>query len=109
MAMDKETESKIQQLQMFEQNMQHILMQKQTVQSQQIEVENALSELETSKGETFKIIGPIMVQADKEKLKSDLNSKKEVIELKIKNFEKQETQLKEKSSKLQAEVMEKMQ
>lgn len=106
--MDKDTEAKIQQLQMFEQNMQNILMQKQTVQAQQIELENAISETESSKGNIFRIIGPIMVQSEKDKIKADLQSKKEITDLKIKNFEKQESQLKEKASKLQAEVMEKM-
>lgn len=106
--MDKDTEAKIQQLQMFEQNMQNILMQKQNVQAQQIELENAISETESSKGNIFRIIGPIMVQSEKDKIKVDLQSKKEITDLKIKNFEKQESQLKEKASKLQAEVMEKM-
>lgn len=106
--MDSETEQKIQQLQMFEQNMQNILMQKQTVQAQQIEVENALTELKDSKGETYKIVGPIMVASSKDAISKDLESKKEVIVLKLKNIEKQENQLKEKASKLQSEVMEKM-
>lgn len=107
--MDKETEAKIQQLQMFEQNMQNILMQKQNVQAQQIEVDNALSEVEVAKGDIFRIVGPIMVAGSKDKVVEDLKSKKEVVELKLKNLEKQETQIKDKSSKLQAEVMQKMQ
>ena len=42
-------ENKIAQLQMIEQNIQNVLMQKQTFQSQLIEVENALEEIEKSK------------------------------------------------------------
>jgi prefoldin beta subunit len=107
--MDAETQSKIQQLQLFEQNMQGILMQKQQVQAQKIEVENALTEINDAKGDVFKIVGPIMIASSKEVVKKDLEGKKEVVDIKIKNLEKQETQIREKASKLQAEVMEKMQ
>lgn len=106
--MDKETQSKIQQLQLLEQNMQSILMQKQQLQAQEIEIDNALTELREAKGETFKIIGPIMVASSKDSLKASLEEKKQVILIKLKNLEKQESQLKDKASKLQADVMEKI-
>lgn len=107
--MDADTQAKIQQLQMFEQTMQNTLMQKQQIQAQQIEIDNALTEINDSKGEVYKIVGPIMVASQKDKIKSDLEAKKEVINIKLKNIEKQESNLKEKATKLQAEVMEKMQ
>ena|SRR3989344_5538820 len=99
------TENKIAQLQMLEQNIQNFLMQKQTFQSQMIEVDNALDELEKSKGKAYKIIGAIMISSDKEQLKKELHGKKEVIDLRIKTIEKQENQLKEKAAKLQTEVL----
>ena len=49
-----------------------------------------------------------MVSAKKEDLKKDLQSKKEVVELRIKTLEKQESQMKEKASEMQSEVMEKL-
>ena len=103
----KETEKKISQLQMLEQGMQSLLMQKQQFQLQQVEIESALKELE-SVDEAYKIIGNIMVLSKKSDLETDLASKKEVIELRIKNMEKQENQLREKASKLQAEVLKEM-
>lgn len=108
MAMDKDTETKIQQLQLLEQNMQSILMQKQQLQAQQIEIDNAVSEVSESKGELFKIVGPIMVSSTKDKIKQDLDARKEVLAIKIKNVEKQESLLKEKATKLQTEVMAKI-
>lgn len=108
MAMDKDTEAKIQQLQLLEQNMQSILMQKQQLQAQQIEIDNAFTEVSDSKGELFKIVGPIMVSSTKDKIKQDLDGRKEVLAIKIKNVEKQESQLKEKATKLQTEVMAKI-
>ena len=100
----KEAEQKLGQLQMLEQSMQNMLMQKQQFQLQQVEIESALKELENVK-EAYKIVGNIMVLSKKEDLEADLTSKKEVIELRIKNMEKQENQLREKASKLQNEVL----
>lgn len=68
------------------------------------EVESALGELEGAK-KAYKIVGNIMVEANSSELKSDLESKKEVLELRIKAMEKQENQVREKASKLQEEIM----
>lgn len=103
----KETEKKINQLQILEQGMQSMLMQKQQFQLQQVEIESALKELERV-NEAYKIVGNIMVLSKKADLEKDLTSKKEVIELRIKNMEKQENQLREKASKLQSEVLREM-
>ena len=56
----KEAEKKISQLQMLEQGMQSLLMQKQQFQLQQVEIESALKELENV-DEAYKIVGNIMV------------------------------------------------
>ena len=103
----KESEKKLSQLQMLEQSMQSLLMQKQQFQMQQVELESALKELERVE-EAYKIVGNIMVLSKKSELKEELNSKKEVIDLRIKNLEKQENQLREKASKLQSEILKEM-
>lgn len=103
----KESEKKLSQLQMTEQSMQNLLMQKQQFQLQQVEMESALKELEKV-DEAYKIVGNIMVLSKKSDLKEDLTSKKEIIELRIKNMEKQEAQLRDKATKLQTEVMKEM-
>ena len=102
------TENKITELQMLEQNMQTFLMEKQAIQGQQIEVENALEEITKTSGKVYKILGSVMVASNKEDLKSDLESKKEVLALKIKTLEKQETKIRERAQKLQADVLEKI-
>lgn len=102
--MDKETEQKINQLQLFEQSLQNLLIQKQQFQLQLAEIDSALKELETTE-EVYKIIGDIMVSTKKEDLKKDLKEKKEINELRIKSLEKQEAQIKEKASNLQEEVL----
>jgi len=101
----KETEQKIGQLQLMEQNLQNFLVQKQTFQTQLFEIENALKELEQSKEKTYKIVGTVMIASKKEDLIKELNEKKAVIELRIKTLEKQEKAIKEKASQVQTEVM----
>lgn len=105
--LSKETEQEIAQLQLYEQGLQNILMQKHQFQSQSIEIESALKELESAK-EAYKIVGNIMVASKKEDLKSELESKKETTNLRIKTLEKQENQIREKAKKLQEEVSKKI-
>ncbi len=105
--LSKETEQEIAQLQLYEQSLQNILMQKQQFQSQSLEIDSALKELEATK-EAYKIVGNIMVASKKEDLKKDLESKKETIALRIKTMEKQENQIREKAKKLQEEVSKKI-
>jgi len=103
--MEEETQNKINELQLLEQNLQNLLMQKNTFQSQLLEVENALKEIKSAKDKIYKIIGPIMIEEKKEKVNKDLVSKKELVDLRLKSIEKQEKQLKEKYSKLQEGIM----
>jgi prefoldin beta subunit len=104
MKLTKETEQKITELQLLEQNLQNFILQKQAFQAQILEIDNALKELENSK-ESYKIIGPIMVHSNREDLKKDLNSKKEILSIRIKNIEKQEDKLKEKAESIQSDVL----
>ena len=100
-------EEGINELQILEQNMQSLLMQKQNLQAQLIEAESALEELGKTDS-AYKIVGSIMVAAKKEDLKKDLETKKETISLRIKSIEKQEERIRDKASKTQAEILEKM-
>jgi prefoldin beta subunit len=81
MEITEKAKEQISQLQLVEQKLQGILLQKQTFQTQLLEVENALNELKKAKGDTFKIIGNIMVASKKEALNKDLKSKKEILDL----------------------------
>lgn len=105
MKLSKETEEKISKLQLIEQNTQNLLIQKQVFQSQLLEIENALKELENTKQNPYKIVGNIMVLSKREDVQKDLKSKKEIIELRIKNIEKQEEKLKKEAKDIQTEVL----
>ncbi len=107
MEIPKETQESISKLQMIEQNVQSLLMQKQQFQAQLFEVESALKEIEKTE-EAYKIVGNVMIKADKTALKTELNAKKEIVDLRLKNIDKQEKQLKDKAETLQKEVMGKL-
>ena len=107
--LSKESEQKVQQLQLIEQNIQAIMSQRQQFQAQLLEVENALTEIQNSKGSAYKLIGSIMVLSEKEVLSKDLESKKEILNVRLKSLKKQEDGIKEKAEKLQAEVMSELQ
>ena len=72
-----------------------------------IEIESALKEL-GSTDEAYKIVGNIIVHTKKEDLKKDLEEKKKIVDLRISNLEKQEEKIRERSKKLQEEVMGKL-
>ncbi|HIH15136.1 MAG TPA: prefoldin subunit beta [Nanoarchaeota archaeon] len=101
----KDTQDKIAQLQLFEQNLHSFSTQKRNIQSQMLEIENALKEIETAQGAVYKIVGTVMFHSEKGKLAKDLKERKEVLDLRIKSFEKQEKAIEEKAKILQAEVM----
>ncbi len=103
--MNKDTEQKLEQLHLFEQNLQSLSAQKQSFQGQLLEIENALEELTKNKDKVYKIVGSIMVLSEKKDVERYLNSKKEILELRIKNLEKQENKFKEKLNEVQQEVL----
>lgn len=102
------TDADITQLQLLQQNLQNILIQKQQFQKQLVEINSALQETKSSKI-TYKILGNIMVATNKDELQKELTEKKELLDLRLKNFEKQEINLKEKTEELQKKVMAGMQ
>jgi len=103
--MNNETEKKIQQLQLIEQNLQNVSMQKQAFQMQLMENENASGELSKTKKDAYKIVGTIMISANKENLEKELKEQRDVLDLRIKSLEKQEKIFKEKAEEIQKEVM----
>ena len=103
--MKKESEQNIRQLQVMEMNLQNLLLQKRNLQVQLLETENALRELNLSEEAPYKIINNIMIRTSKEKLTKELDSKKEMIDIKLKSLESQETDIMEKASRIQEEVL----
>lgn len=101
----KAKEKNMQELQMLEQNLQNLFLQKQAFQIELIETQSALKELEKSGEEVFKMIGQLMIKTDKKSMKEELASKEKMIDIRIKGFVKQERALAEKFEALQREAL----
>lgn len=101
------SENKIQELQILEQSLQNLLMQKQAFQMELSETQSAIEEMKNSGDEVFKIVGQIMIKSDKNKILQELEHKVKLLDLRMKSFEKQEATLSEKAQKLQKEALEK--
>tara|TARA_Y100000310_G_scaffold76463_1_gene72957 strand:- start:9835 stop:10164 length:330 start_codon:yes stop_codon:yes gene_type:complete len=108
MDMDAETQKKIQGLQMLEQGYQNIAFQKQTLQVDVNETTTALSEVEKSKSDVFRVLGQVMVKADKASLKKELKEKSDLLTLRMKTVDKQELQMREEIERLRSEIMDKV-
>lgn len=99
-------EKEIEELQVYEQNLQTLLLQKQLFQTELNEIDKAFDELEKLKeGFAFKIIGGIMVKKSCDELKEELKERKNFLELRIKNLEKQEEILKDKIEEIKKEIL----
>lgn len=103
---NNQSENKIQEMQIIEQSLQNILMQKQAFQMEQSETEAALKEIDSSGDEVFKIVGQLMIRTQKDKIKEELENKKKLLDLRLNNFEKQESSLMEKLETIREEVIE---
>lgn len=110
MEVDKETEKQIHELQLLEQNLQNILMQKQVFQLESSEIENALEELENAGEEdVYKIVGQVMIKSAKIAIQKELQQKQEIISLRLKSLDNQEKIISKNSEKLKKEVLAKIQ
>ena len=96
---------KMQEMQMVEQNLQNLVMQKQAFQFELSETEVALKEVENSEDDVFKVIGQLMIKSDKKKIEKELSDKKRVLELRVDAFDKQEKVLNEKFEKAREEFI----
>jgi prefoldin beta subunit len=90
----EEDKKLIEQFQSHQQQLQTILIQKENLKLQILEIEKAMEELGSSKEkEAYKIAGPIMIKKSTEDLKNELKEKKENYELRIKTLEKAENKI----------------
>lgn len=108
MDIDKDTEQQIQELQILEQSLQSILMQKQSFQLELSEIENSLEELAKTKDDVFKITGQIMIKASKENLLKELKEKKDLISVRLKSFDSQEEKLSGNAEIIREKVLSKI-
>jgi len=97
--------AKIQEMQILEQNLQNLLLQKQSFQMELSETQSAAKEIENSDDDVFKVIGQLMIKTDKSKIKEELSNKEKILDLRMKSIEKQENSFMEKLSTLRDELL----
>ncbi len=100
----KDQNKKIQEMQILEQNLQNLLMQKQAFQMEASETSAALKELEKSGDDVFKIIGQLMIKTEKSEIKKELESKQKILELRNKTISKQEEALTSQLERIREEL-----
>lgn len=97
-------------LQQLQQTLQAVLTQKQQLELELNEVEQALNELEklTDKTVIYKSIGSLLVKSKRNKVTTELNERKDLINMRIGVLGKQEerlrTQVKDLQTKLQQDL-----
>ncbi len=102
--MNSEINEKIEELKILESNLQSILTQRQMIQMELNEIENALSELEDYDDEIYKMVSGLMLKAKKEDLVEELEEKKNAANVKIESIERQEALIDKKASEIRGEI-----
>ena len=104
-----ESKEDVLQFQQTQQQMQMLVMQKQNIQMQSLEVENALKEIDRVKEDSvFEIVGNVMIKKSKEEVEKALKEKKELVDLRTSTLEKQIEKLNEKAVELQKKMYDKL-
>ncbi len=95
----------VMQLQQYQQQLQLLVMQRQQMELQLAEINAAVDALKTVTGdEVFRAVGPILVKSKKADVDKILADAKEIIDLRVKTVQKQETKVKEKVKELTEKI-----
>ena len=105
MEISEDTKNLINQFQNYQQQLQNVLIQKESLKMQTLEINKALEELGKSNQSTaYKITGQIMISKSVEELKKELNETKEAIDVRLKSLEKSEGRFTAKLNELQTKL-----
>ncbi len=93
-------------LQQLQRNLQTVLAQKQQVELELAEAEQAMTELGnlTADATIYKSIGALLVKAEKSKVEAELKERKELLDTRVQVLGKQEERLRSQLNELQAKL-----
>jgi len=98
-------EDLVNEFQNYQQDLQNVIIQKESLKLQSLEVAKAMEELQkTTQKTAYKITGNVMINKPVEEIKKDLEEAKENIELKIKSLEKNEERINNKLKEIQTKL-----
>lgn len=101
----KEAQTLVGQFQTLQQQLQNVLVQKESLRLQLMGIDRALKELETAKQKNaYKITGPIMVSKPVDGLKEELKESKETINVHIKSLDNMENKMNAQLKNLQEKL-----
>lgn len=101
-------QEQVSRLQQLQQNLQSILLQKQHLESEQLETERALEVLKKANDDeaVYKSAGSILIKSTKPSLISELEEKKELANTRLIVLAKQETRIKENLKEAETKIKE---
>jgi prefoldin beta subunit len=92
--MQKEVHQLVNQFQVLQQQLQGVLIQKESMKMQQMDIERALEELGKAKQENaYKITGAVMISKPVKELQKELEDSKEAMELRSQSLKKAEDRI----------------
>lgn len=106
--LSKEAQELLLRVQTQNQQLQDIMLQKQSFELKSSEIDEALVEIK-DKNEVYREVAGLLIKADKEKVKNDLEEEKEAISVRKKQINKLETELKNELEESQKKLMEMVQ
>jgi prefoldin beta subunit len=93
----------------LQQQLQNIMMQREAMSVQVLEIKKALDELgKTSEKEVYKIAGPILIKSAKAGVLKELKDRDETFGLRLKSLEKEEKRIKLKIEELREQLIKNM-
>lgn len=98
-----ENNEEIQEMQMLDQNLHNLLLQKQAFQMELSETQSAAREIEKS-GDVFKLIGDLLIKKESGPVKEELSNKEKLLELRMKSIEKQEDSISQRLEELRKKI-----
>jgi prefoldin beta subunit len=105
--MTDETKQMILEFQAYQQQLQSLMMQKESLKLQDMEIDKALEELQGSGQKTaFRITGTVMVSKPVDEIVTDLKETKEAISIRMKSFEKTEGRMTDRLKEIQEKLKE---
>jgi len=95
-------------LQQLQQNLQAIMMQKQQLEAESVEIEKATEELKKSEGDEaiYKSVGPLLIKTKKDDTLKELDEKKDLSNTRLVVLGKQETRVKENLKEVESKINE---
>ncbi len=100
----KETQEDLLNLQNLQRQMQMLVTQEQQLEVEKSLLTQALEELKKAEGKTYKNIGGIIIEQDKESLIKELEEKQEKVKQHLETLKKQEERIKKKANEVQERI-----